>query len=186
MPQSILVPLDGSPLAGLAVPEALALGKLADSRVTLLRVVPPIQDIIHDGETFSVDQQWERSKAAALNYLKSICDQPEWKKIAVQVAVEMGEPAEVIIDFAEKHKIDRIVLSTHGRTGLNRWVSGSVAEKVLRAAGRTIVLVRPPSELRRARAVLREEPRPPEGACSNALAEIRSRIQSDPDHCFPR
>jgi nucleotide-binding universal stress UspA family protein len=103
MSQSILVPLDGSPLAELALPEALALAKLPDSKVTLLRVIPPIEDVIQDGEIFSVDQQWERSKASALKYLKGVCGGPEWKKVAVQLAVEMGEPADVIVDFAEKH-----------------------------------------------------------------------------------
>lgn len=54
----------------------------------------------------------------------------------------MGNPAKAIQDFARKHKIDRIVMTTHGRTAINRCVCGSVADKVLRAADRTVVLVR--------------------------------------------
>ena len=56
-----------------------------------------------------------------------------------QVAVEVGRPAETILDFADRYGVERIVLATHGRTGLGRWIFGSVAEKVLRAADRTIV-----------------------------------------------
>lgn len=142
MSQRILVPLDGSPLAELALPEALALAKLPESRVTLLHVIPPIEDVISDGEVITIDQQWENRRIHATHYLESICARPDWKNVKVAVAVEMGIPPEVILDFARKHKIDRIVMTTHGRTGINRWVYGSVADKVLRAADRTVVLVR--------------------------------------------
>jgi len=136
------VPLDGSPLAEQALPEALALAKLPESRVTLLHVIPPIEDIISDGEVITIDQQWENRRIHATRYLESICTRSDWKNVKVAVAVEMGIPAEVILDFARKHRIDRIVMTTHGRTGINRWVYGSVADKVLRAADRTVVLVR--------------------------------------------
>jgi nucleotide-binding universal stress UspA family protein len=140
--QSILVPLDGSPLAELALPEALALAKLPESRVILLHVIPPIEEVISDGEVITVDQQWENRRMGALRYLKSVCARGEWKNVKAQVEVEMGNPAEVILEFARKHKIDRIVMTTHGRTGIKRWVYGSVADKILRAADRTVVLVR--------------------------------------------
>jgi nucleotide-binding universal stress UspA family protein len=136
------VPLDGSSLTELALPEALALAKLPESRVTLLHVIPPIDDVISDGEVITIDQQWENRRIHAMHYLESICARPDLRSVNVAVAVEMGVPAEVILDFARKHKIDRIVMTTHGRTGINRWVYGSVADKVLRAADRTVVLVR--------------------------------------------
>jgi nucleotide-binding universal stress UspA family protein len=139
---SILVPLDGSPLAELALREALVLAQLPESKVFLLHVVAPIEDVITDGEVIAVDQQWENKRIYALKYLQGICSRPEWKNVKTQTAVEMGIPVEVILDFARKHKIDWIVMSTHGRTGINRWVYGSVATKVLEAADRTVVLVR--------------------------------------------
>jgi nucleotide-binding universal stress UspA family protein len=141
-PQRILVTLDGSELAELALREALVLAKLPDSEVTLLQVIPPIEEVITDGEEFAVDQQWERRKISALRYLNGICVRPEWRGVHTHAVVEMGKPAETILDFAQRHKIDRIVMSSHGRTGLGRWVYGSVADKVLRAADRTVVLVR--------------------------------------------
>ena len=142
MAQTILVPLDGSPLAELALPEALELAKLPDSTVILLHVIPLIEEIISDGEVITVDQQWENRRIGALHYLKSVRAREEWKNVNVQIEVEMGNPAEAILEFARKHKIDRIVMTTHGRTGIKRWVYGSVADKVLRAADRTVVLVR--------------------------------------------
>lgn len=140
--QRILVALDGSELAERALPEVLALAKLPESEVTLLQVVPPVDEVVGDGEEFAIDQQWESRRINAARYLKRICARPEWRSVRARVAVETGRPAEAILDFARKHKMDRIVIATHGRTGLGRWVYGSVADKVLRAADRTVVLVR--------------------------------------------
>jgi hypothetical protein len=54
----------------------------------------------------------------------------------------MGLAAETIIDYARHHPIDLIVMATHGRSGLQRWVYGSVADKVLRGANQPVLLVR--------------------------------------------
>jgi nucleotide-binding universal stress UspA family protein len=144
--QRILVPLDGSAVAELALAEAIALSKLPDTEVTLLQVVPPIEEVITVGlQAITLDQQWDLQKDQALRYLRTISARPEWHGVQVNVAVEMGRPAETILAYAEKHGIGRIVMSTHGRTGLGRWVFGSIADKVLRAATTTVVLVRPVS-----------------------------------------
>jgi nucleotide-binding universal stress UspA family protein len=142
MSRRILVPLDGSPLAELALSEALILAALPDSRVILLQVIPPIEDVISDGEAITIDQQWDIRQARAREYLKAVSERPEWQKVRSETAVEMGNPAHVILDFAQKHNVDRIVIATHGRTGISRWVYGSVASKVLEAADTTVVLVR--------------------------------------------
>jgi len=145
-PKRILVPLDGSAVAEFALEEVRAIAELTDSQVILLHVVPTIEDVIYGGgEVFTIDQQWERRKARALDYLKSISKRAEWQKVKHEIAVETGNPAEVILDFAQKQSIDRIVMTTHGRTGISRWGwnFGSVAQKVLQAANRTVVLVRP-------------------------------------------
>lgn len=144
-PQRILVPLDGSPLAELALREAAALSKLPNTEVTLLEVIPPIEDVIAIGpHNIAIDEQWELQRAEALRYLQGVAKRPEWQGVSVNTAVEMGRPPETILAFAETRGIDRIVMSTHGRTGVGRWVFGSVADKVLRAASTTVVLVRPP------------------------------------------
>ena len=144
--QCILVPLDGSPLAELALREAAGLSKLPNTEVTLLEVIPPIEDVIAMGpHEIAIDEQWELQRADALRYLRCIANRPEWQGVPVKTVVEMGPPAETILAFAEKNGIGRIVMSTHGRTGLGRWVFGSVADKVLRAASTTVVLVRPPA-----------------------------------------
>jgi nucleotide-binding universal stress UspA family protein len=144
-PKRILVPLDGSLLAEFALNEVGEIAQLTDSSVVLLHVVPTIEDVMYGGgEVFTIDQQWERRRASAFDYLKSISERPEWQRVKHEIAVEMGNPAEVILDVAQKQTIDRIVMTTHGRTGVSRWgwSFGSVAQKVLQAADRTVVVVR--------------------------------------------
>jgi nucleotide-binding universal stress UspA family protein len=64
--------------------------------------------------------------------------------ITVHVRAEMGEPAaKHILDIANKIEADLIVMSTHGRSGLQRWMFGSVAERVTRQATIPILLIRP-------------------------------------------
>lgn len=140
----ILVPLDGSGLAEAAVHEAAVLAKALGADVILLRVVEAPDELIQEGlKTIALDEQWAIRKAHALKYLNGVRARPELAEVTVEPAVEMGRAAETILDFCRTRSIDRIVMTTHGRTGLTRWVFGSVADKVLRAAETTVVLVRP-------------------------------------------
>jgi len=140
----ILVPLDGSEQAEIALSEALTLARALNAEVTFLRVVEPPEDVISDAGTMiiSIDEQAEVLKDRALKYINGVCHRPEWNNVLTCVAVEIGHPAETILDYCERHGIDRIVIAALGRSGLRRWTVGSVAEKVLRATDRTAVLVR--------------------------------------------
>jgi nucleotide-binding universal stress UspA family protein len=60
----------------------------------------------------------------------------------VEVRALVGDPDKTICDTVAQENIDLIVMSTHGRSGLNRWVYGSVANKVLRGASCPLLLVR--------------------------------------------
>jgi nucleotide-binding universal stress UspA family protein len=141
---TILVPLDGSERAESALNEALALGKALSAEVILLQAIPVADDVVRQGATIiSIDEQWQTRKERALQYLNDVRNRLDWRSLPVRVAVEMGNLAETILDYCRDHGIDRIVMATHGRTGMRRWVLGSIAEKVLRAADRTVVLVRP-------------------------------------------
>jgi nucleotide-binding universal stress UspA family protein len=146
--QRILVALDGSPLSEVAIPEASLLAKALDADVIVLRIVPIVGDIIESGTMrIAVDEIWAAERDAASQYLAAIRDR-ELGGLRVEVLVEHGSPADAILDVARRRDVDRIVMTTHGRTGVTRWVLGSVAEKVIRAADRTVVLVRPRAESR--------------------------------------
>jgi len=69
-------------------------------------------------------------------------DHPEAAKVKVTIHVESGTPAEVIVAYAARVSADLVVMATHGRTGIRHLVLGSCAEKVVRAAGCPVLVVR--------------------------------------------
>lgn len=140
----LLVPLDGSELAELALDDAFSIAQLSQAEITLLQVIPPIDYIVgaETGYPIFVDQQWDAKKVNAMEYLQGICERMNCQDITTHKVVELGPAAETIIDYAREHPIDLIVMATHGRSGLPRWVYGSVADKVLRGAHSPILLIR--------------------------------------------
>lgn len=144
----ILVPLDGSKLAEVALKDAVALAQLNLAELTLLTIWPPIHDVIKidTHQAIFVDEQWTINKEHALRYLKEVRDRFKGQSLKIHTVVEMGPPGDKIIEYARQHPIDLIVMATHGRSGLKRWVFGSVAEKVLRGAHLPVLLIRSYSE----------------------------------------
>ncbi len=140
----ILVPLDTSELAELALEDAFGMAHLNQAQLTLLHVIPPIESVLaaETGHPIFIDQQWDSHKNLALRYLTDICKRHQCPEIAPHIVVEMGLAAETIIEYARSHAVDLIVMATHGRSGLPRWVYGSVADKVLRGANVPVLLVR--------------------------------------------
>jgi len=139
----LLVPLDGSPLAESAVHEASVLARALGAQVILLSVVTIRNDVIRSGTmSIAVDEIFTAERDRATAYLNDVASRPLWSGVAPQVVVESGDAAETIVDFAKSHHVNRIVMATHGRSGITRWMFGSVAEKVLHAADCTVVLVR--------------------------------------------
>ena len=141
--RAILVPLDGSPLAEGVLREAAALARALGAPVVLLSVVARRDEVLQSGTMrIAVDEMFAAERDHALTYLREVASRPIWAGVTTRVAVEAGNAAETIVDYARAQDVDRIVMATHGRSGVTRWVFGSVAEKVLHAADRTVVLVR--------------------------------------------
>jgi nucleotide-binding universal stress UspA family protein len=139
----ILVPLDGSKTAEAALPKALALAKMSGAQVTLLMIVPLVETVIStDAEPIYIDEQVNAEKTHALRYLERIRVQIGPQPFRLTLAVETGNAAGAILDYAATHAVDLIAMTTHGRSGLQRWVLGSVAEKIVRAADRPVLLIR--------------------------------------------
>jgi nucleotide-binding universal stress UspA family protein len=138
----ILVPLDGSKTAETVVPLARSFARGLQIPIELLGVVdlaemarhgPPsqasmIRSIVDDA-TRRFDDYLER---VAKNFLVG----------KVQCTVRQGNAAEAIIEVAGAEKQTLIAMATHGRSGLDRWLLGSVAEKVLRGASNPTLVVR--------------------------------------------
>jgi len=136
----VLVTLDGSELAERALPHAKTLAKQFGSKVFLLRVVMP-SPALTEIEPVAIDIQRAQITEAE-EYLGRIQESLEAESLDVQAEVAIGMPAETIIDYAAEHDVRLIVMHTHGRSGISRWVYGSVADRVLRGAKCPVLLVR--------------------------------------------
>jgi len=141
----ILIPLDGSDIGQAALTYAETLAEEIGASISLLQVISPpgaIEASVLGGS------DWRRFvKAmhdAAEDYLNGIAEQLSKRGIETTCEVLSGDPADVIIEYAESNGISLIAMSTHGRTGLARWMIGSVTDKVLHGASIPMWLVRSP------------------------------------------
>jgi len=141
MYKKILVPLDGSELAEEALDHAEKLAETFDAEVILLQVVAfmPIYGAPELVVPFVVD---EKQQEAAEKYLTRLAEELKKSGLKVTTKVKVGmQVAAEIIDCAKESGVDLIVMCTHGRSGITRWVLGSVAHKVLTRAETPILLV---------------------------------------------
>jgi nucleotide-binding universal stress UspA family protein len=142
----VLVPLDQSKLAETALDY---LPKLidADSKITLLTIlVPPdlsfgtlygptegmVQAVRDSGASYESLERQVRVQAE--NYLRKIAENLVTLGARVEIRVQVGHDAETIVENAASLGVDAIVMATHGRSGLSRWLLGSVTQKVLNTA----------------------------------------------------
>ena len=138
MYEKILVPLDGSELAEVALPYAEELAGRLGSEVVLVHVCESAEAQYHHMHQLYIQKMVGATKRGAKRYL----EQPGSKEILVRSVILTGHPAERIADFADEQCIDLIVIATHGWSGIRRWVVGSVADKLLRATKRPVALIR--------------------------------------------
>jgi nucleotide-binding universal stress UspA family protein len=142
MYQKILAPLDGSELAERALEhiKIVTEGSRA-SKVVLLQVIPWPAHPAHTLSDELIRSEGEKAEAGARDYLTRVADSLKADGIAVETDIVHGGPAEEILDYATQNKVDLIVMSTHGRSGVSRWVFGSVAERVLRHSATPVLVI---------------------------------------------
>ena len=140
----ILVPLDGSRRAEHALPHAARLGAEYGSELILLRVIPLVPSV-RPADLSPVDfpALEEREREAAMAYLTPLCDQLAARGLNVRPALERrGDAGHAIIEFVVREQCSLVIMCSHGRTGLARWMYGGVAEKVLHNVSCQLMLVR--------------------------------------------
>jgi nucleotide-binding universal stress UspA family protein len=147
MTKRIVVPLDGSTTAEMALPHAVAMSRATGYGIVLLRVVPPPVVVNSSAwtvaPTINVWEDWEEEVNAEGDYLAVVGERLRNMGIEVTAKLLEDDPASAIVYFAEHHPdVAMVVMSTHGRGGLSRWLLGSVAEKVLHALPVPLLLVR--------------------------------------------
>jgi nucleotide-binding universal stress UspA family protein len=150
MYNKILVPLDGSELAECVLPHVESIAKgCHTNNIIFIRAVEPVVLPVADGEYFSSNvwtQIESQEKATAVNYLNEIVNRVQYEGINVEAKVILGRVAESIVDFAIKNDIDLIIIATHGRSGVNRWLRGSVANRILHAIRSPVLIIPPPEQ----------------------------------------
>lgn len=136
--QRLLVPLDGSETAAKAVDVAGRLAGALDAEVVLFRaswVDPTDNPLAYERDMEATKQHLSEQLEAQATALRN-------EGLRARSLVKLDYPAEAILKAVEQTESDLIVMTTHGRTGFKRWLLGSVAEKVLRASPRPVLLVR--------------------------------------------
>lgn len=128
--KKILVPLDGSELAEKVLTTAVDLAESFSAELLLLRVREPLGHVM-DTEMRAQLHRLRKDEIQA--YMKRVMQSDVIHgRVKAEAKLMSGAVAETIIDCAQKSDVDLIMMSSHGRSGIGRWVYGSVAEKVLR------------------------------------------------------
>jgi nucleotide-binding universal stress UspA family protein len=150
LPRHILIPLDGSALAEQILEPAIELGRLIQAEYMLLGVVEASQvpdyaiagNLVEDNGGGVI---WPQ-QAKLQTYLDEVAERLRRRSLPVQTRVILHQPAAAaILDAAHLHADGVIALATHGRSGLDRMLLGSVADKVIRGATTPVLVQRAPN-----------------------------------------
>jgi nucleotide-binding universal stress UspA family protein len=140
----ILCPIDFSDASRAALEAAAEVAKRYGAKVALFHAYPVPGYTFPDGSFVASSKMLDELSEQAQRHLE------EWKAIAeglgiaqVEIATAIGEPAHEILAFAKAQKADLLVLGTHGRTGIQHALMGSVAERVVRRSTCPVLTVRP-------------------------------------------
>ncbi|WP_123533488.1 universal stress protein [Halosimplex salinum] len=141
-PESVLVGTDGSEGSEAAVDEAAGIAEASGAALHAVSVVEP--------SLLGLDV---RSEQAAEDREGRFAERLEWARervenrdVAVETALEEGDVVETLNEYADEHGVDLIVVGTHGRTGIDRRVLGSVTENLMRSASVPVLSVRAAGE----------------------------------------
>jgi nucleotide-binding universal stress UspA family protein len=156
MLRQIIAALDGSALAESSLPLAENLARVSGAHLTLVRAVasgetlevfdetnPNVLRYVPPASTSSADPLVAREVMRdAKEYLLALANDISSRGVTVETSVLPGEPADILTDEARLRHADLIVMSTHGRSGLGRWLYGSVAEAIIARTAVPVLLVR--------------------------------------------
>lgn len=142
MPDHILVAFDESPQSRAALEHALT--TYPESGVTVIHVTDPREWIYPDelGGGYYAEEAFERAQESGAELLSNAVQFAEDAGHEVSTAAEVGGPATTIVEYAEEHGIEHIVVGSHGRRGLARFLLGSVAESVVRRSPVSVTVIR--------------------------------------------
>lgn len=155
--KSIVIPLDGTPLAEKVIEPAIALGSMFGATYSLVRAVSPVvrSSYLPEGTTIhgltesvleQISTMQRKAEKEARDYLGGIAKKMSDRGLSVTTHAPIEEePSDAILAVARERRADLIAMETHGRRGLSRFFMGSVADKVVRGGGVPVLLNRPAS-----------------------------------------
>jgi nucleotide-binding universal stress UspA family protein len=141
--KKILVPTDFSNDADLAVEFAFDLAEKFDSEVTFLHAYQLPTYVLPDGAILPAAEVVASVMTEAQDRLSALVGRAKEANVRATFELRQGVPLTEILGFAKQSLADLIVMGTHGRTGIEHFLIGSVAEKVVRKAPCPVLTVRP-------------------------------------------
>lgn len=145
MYKKILVPLDGSELAEKVLPHVTSMATAFGAELSLVTVVE-LSFGLAGAKLEAIPAVAAESKAAqkaeAMIYLQKVQQSLKVQGVQTTAAALEGDVASEIITYAEQQGCDLIAMATHGRSGIGRFIMGSIAEKVVRGAIKPVLLIR--------------------------------------------
>jgi nucleotide-binding universal stress UspA family protein len=136
----ILIPLDSSKLAECVLPHLVAIARICEPEVQLMRVSEPFGVTARLRMIDPVD--WQIRKAEAESYLSEIASRLQNAGLRVSIHLYDGRPAEQIIEVAHSWDADLILMSSHGQSGISPWNVSSVVQQVILRAHRSLMIIR--------------------------------------------
>lgn len=146
--RTILLPTDFSECGNYALSYAASLARTFKASIICVNVIEPIVPAVgYSGmtEPMPIADITERLEDSAERELPKLAEGADCAGLDVEELVVHGEAASEIVRVAADRKVDLIVISSHGRTGLGRILFGSTAESVVRHAPCPVLVVKPPS-----------------------------------------
>jgi len=135
----VLVPTDGSTASEGAITHAVDLAKQYGAT---LHAVYVVDAGAYSSLEVAADAVADELRAEGQEAVAGIADRAEAAGVDVETAVETGIVHRTIVDYVDREDVDLVVMGTHGRTGVGRFLLGSVAEKVVRTADAPVLTVR--------------------------------------------
>ena len=142
-----MVPLDGSELAECVFPHLESfIQRFSLDQIILARVVQPPKkpSPIQASQLESIEKNIVERESLSRDYLETVSKKIPADGVDMRLDVIVGTVAESLIDHAREKAVDLILMATHGRSGISRWVMGSVADRILHGAIIPILMIRSP------------------------------------------
>jgi nucleotide-binding universal stress UspA family protein len=147
--KKIIIPIDGSGWSERAIPHAIDIARNNNSELILLHVFkPPAQEYIGEIALAGQDEQLMALRDEIKQHLMAIRNNIRAEKINVRVQfIEGTGVAGIICDYINDEGADLVVMSSHGHTGVTRWLFGSIAQKVMQGVSVPVLLIRPDKDM---------------------------------------